>query len=93
MLNTLANHGFLPHSGKNISKEDALYALDAALNINSTLGTFLFQHATTTNPIPNATEFSLDDLSRHNVLEHDASLRCAGIPLNCFNVFRLFRYS
>jgi Peroxidase, family 2 len=75
MLNTLANHGFLPHSGKNISDDDTVNALYTALNINQTLGLLLFQAAITTNPTPNATTFSLDDLSRHNILEHDASLR------------------
>ncbi|EXJ75405.1 uncharacterized protein A1O5_02101 [Cladophialophora psammophila CBS 110553] len=74
MLNTLANHGFLPHSGKNITENDTVNALNAALNVDRKLGVFLFQHAITTNPAPNATDFSLDDLSRHNILEHDASL-------------------
>ncbi|KIW97795.1 uncharacterized protein Z519_01379 [Cladophialophora bantiana CBS 173.52] len=74
MLNTLANHGFLPHSGKNITEVDTVDALNAALNVDRKLGVFLFQHAITTNPAPNATDFSLDDLSRHNILEHDASL-------------------
>jgi hypothetical protein len=88
MLNTLANHGFLPHSGKNITKEDTVNALNTALNVDRSLGVFLFQHAITTNPAPNATNFSLDDLDRHNILEHDASLRCASILFNCFNVSR-----
>ncbi|PMD12698.1 Cloroperoxidase [Hyaloscypha hepaticicola] len=74
MLNTLANHGFLPHSGKNISEVDTINALSTALNINQTLGEFLFRAAITTNPMPNATTFSLDNLDRHDILEHDASL-------------------
>jgi hypothetical protein len=75
MLNTLANHGFLPHSGQNITEEDTVSALYTALNVNQSLGVFLFHHAITTNPAPNATNFSLYDLRRHNILEHDASLR------------------
>lgn len=75
MLNTLANHGFLPHSGKDISKEVGANALFEALNMNKTLSEFLFDFALTTNPKPNATTFSLNDLGNHNVLEHDASLR------------------
>ncbi|KAF2102003.1 Cloroperoxidase [Rhizodiscina lignyota] len=74
MLNTLANHGFLPHSGKSITERDTVNALYTALNINQTLGQFLFQKAMTTNPTPNATTFDLDDLDRHDILEHDASL-------------------
>lgn len=75
MLNTLANHGFLPHSGYNISQADTVHALYTALNINQSAGELLFGKALTTNPdYPNATEFSLVDLRRHNILEHDASL-------------------
>jgi hypothetical protein len=40
------------------------------------LAEFLYDEAITTNPsYPNATIFSLADLVRHNILEHDASLR------------------
>ena len=42
--------------------------------MDEALGKFLFDFAATTNPTPNATEFSLENLGRHNVLEHDASL-------------------
>lgn len=75
MLNTLANHGFLPHNGKDITEDQTVNALWTALNVNQSLGQFLFSAAITTNPTPNATTFSLDDLDRHNILEHDASLR------------------
>ena len=75
MLNTLANHGFLPHNGKNITEEITVNALHDALNINKTLGKFLFDFAAGTNPVKNATFYDLDHLSRHNILEHDASLR------------------
>ncbi|KAH8662465.1 peroxidase [Xylariales sp. PMI_506] len=74
MLNTLANHAFLPHSGLNIDLETTIKALDTALNINATLSTFLFNNAITTTLDPNATSFSLNNLSNHNILEHDASL-------------------
>ncbi|KAI4860172.1 Cloroperoxidase [Hypoxylon rubiginosum] len=74
MLNSLANHGFLPHSGKAIDVNRTVYALGAALNIDMKLSTTLFEAAAGTNPLPNATWFDLDHLSRHNVLEHDGSL-------------------
>ncbi|EYE98335.1 Cloroperoxidase [Aspergillus ruber CBS 135680] len=48
MLNTLANHSFLPHGGKDISEAPLI-----------------------TNPHTNATKFCLNDLNRHNILEHD----------------------
>lgn len=75
MLNTLANHGFLPHDGKAITQERTAYALKTALNITEDLSAFLFKFALTTSPTPNATTFTLEDLGRHNILEHDASLR------------------
>lgn len=75
MLNTLANHAYLPHSGRNITREDVVYALGTALNINQNVSHLLFCKAITTNPEPNATMFSLQDLRRHNILEHDASIR------------------
>ncbi|KAI0886753.1 Cloroperoxidase [Annulohypoxylon maeteangense] len=74
MLNTLANHGFLPHDGRNITQETTINALSSALNFNTSLATVMFQMATIANPEPNATFFTLDQLNVHNVLEHDASL-------------------
>lgn len=75
MLNSLANHGFLPHNGKNITLDDLVKGLSDGVNMDPGLAAFLFDFALTTNPEPNATVFSLDNLSRHNILEHDASLR------------------
>lgn len=75
MLSTLANHGFLPHSGKDINQDTFVNALFDALNMNNTLGNILWKTALFTNPNKNATTFSLNDLGNHNVLEHDASLR------------------
>lgn len=75
MLNALANHGFLPHDGQNITQNQTTTALDAALNIPPQFGALLHMAAVRTNPDGNASNtFSLDDLGRHNVLEHDASL-------------------
>ncbi|KUJ23751.1 Cloroperoxidase [Mollisia scopiformis] len=74
MMNTLANHGFLPHDGGNITLENAVYALTTALNFNESVATLMWQQAIIANPEPNATFFTLDNLNRHNVLEHDASI-------------------
>ncbi|KAK8100496.1 Chloroperoxidase [Apiospora kogelbergensis] len=73
MLNSLANHNYLPHNGKNFDVAITKKALSDALNIDEELGQFLFEQAVTTNPTPNATVWSLANLARHNVLEHDAS--------------------
>lgn len=74
MMNTLANHGFLPRDGRNITLENAVSALHDGLNFNKSVATIMWQQAVIANPEPNATFFTLDHLNRHNVLEHDASL-------------------
>jgi hypothetical protein len=76
MLNSLANHGYLPRDGKNITLNITIDALGTAFNIDEELAEFLYDEAIATNPsYPNATEFSLANLVRHNILEHDSSLR------------------
>ncbi|KAL1631274.1 putative Chloroperoxidase [Diplodia seriata] len=74
MMNTLANHGFLPRDGRNITKANAIRALGDGLNFDAALATIMWEQAIIANPEPNATFFTLDHLNRHNVLEHDASL-------------------
>ncbi|KFY06498.1 hypothetical protein V492_08000 [Pseudogymnoascus sp. VKM F-4246] len=74
MMNTLANHGFLPHDGRNITKANAVHALSAGLNFDPALASLMWDQAIIANPEPNATYFTLDNLNRHNVLEHDASM-------------------
>ncbi|KAF2016215.1 Cloroperoxidase [Aaosphaeria arxii CBS 175.79] len=74
MMNTLANHGFLPHDGRNITKENAIRGIGAGLNFDADLASLMWEQAIIANPEPNATFFTLDHLNRHNVLEHDASL-------------------
>lgn len=59
MLNTLANHGFLPHDGRNITKQTTVNALGSALNFNASLAELMFEMALVANPEPNATFFTL----------------------------------
>lgn len=60
MLNTLANHGFLPRNGSKVALADAIYALDAALSFKESIATRLYSPALPkANPEPNATFFSL----------------------------------
>ncbi|RLN38053.1 hypothetical protein BBJ28_00001100 [Nothophytophthora sp. Chile5] len=65
-LNALANHGHIPRDGKNITHEGLGEALIAVYNLDSNLTQTLL------NQVPST--FSLDYISRHNVIEHDASL-------------------
>ncbi|KAI0874031.1 Cloroperoxidase [Hypoxylon argillaceum] len=74
MLNTLANHGYLPRNGRNINENQTVQALYDGLNLAPDFGAFLFRAGRLSNPKPNATTFSLDDLDRHDLFEHDGSL-------------------
>ncbi|KAI1427323.1 Cloroperoxidase [Xylaria sp. FL1777] len=74
MLNTLANHGYLPRDGRNISENQTVTALHDALNLTPDFGKFLFTAARISNPQPNATTFDLNHLDRHDLFEHDGSL-------------------
>ncbi|KAE8313873.1 hypothetical protein BDV41DRAFT_587828 [Aspergillus transmontanensis] len=59
MMNTLANHGFLPHNGRNITRNTIIEGLSAALNFNASLASLMFDMAIVVNPEPNATFFTL----------------------------------
>ncbi|KKY18779.1 putative deoxyribonucleaserelated protein [Diplodia seriata] len=86
-LNTLANHGFLPHDGRNITLDKVTSAFGDGLNIDATLAATLFAAAPATNPLPNATWFDLDMLQPHDVIEHDASMSRADVYFNPSNLF------
>ncbi|KAF1970682.1 Cloroperoxidase, partial [Bimuria novae-zelandiae CBS 107.79] len=77
LLNSLANHGFLPHNGKHISVPALVNALDDALNLNDP-GKAFFQaqeeKALTISTNKDYSTFNLLDLMAHNVIEHDGSL-------------------
>lgn len=77
-LNTLANHGLLPHSGQNITVDDLAYGMLAGVNQDESISLGLFnilvREGLTSGNTTDST-FSLEGLGRHNVLEHDASLR------------------
>lgn len=59
MMNTLANHGYLPHDGRQITKQKLVEGLGAGLNFNSSLADLMFEMAIVANPEPNATYFTL----------------------------------
>ncbi|EGN92653.1 hypothetical protein SERLA73DRAFT_117101 [Serpula lacrymans var. lacrymans S7.3] len=71
-LNAMANHGYLPHNGKNIGLWQLILALRQVYNLSFPLaaflalaGMFLCGHAL---------HLDLDALAAHNKIEHDASL-------------------
>ncbi|RLN93045.1 hypothetical protein BBJ28_00005478 [Nothophytophthora sp. Chile5] len=65
-LNTLANHGYLPRNGQNITKAVLGPAIMTGYSLDATVA------ATLLALVPDT--FSLDYLARHNEVEHDASL-------------------
>lgn len=75
MMNTLANHGFIPRNGDNLTRENVVHGLTTGLNFDPAVANLMWEQAIFINPTPNATFFTLDQLNVHNVLEHDASLR------------------
>ena len=75
MLNSLANHGYIPRDGKGINKQMAIEVLSSVLNWDVSVVSQLYDFAQPTNPAPNATTIDLNHLTTHNILEHDGSLR------------------
>lgn len=60
MMNTLANHGFLPRDGRNLTEYNVVKALNDGLNFNKSLGSVMFGAAIPVSPdYPNATFFTL----------------------------------
>jgi hypothetical protein len=78
MVNTLANHGFLPRNGLNISMTDLITAFNASVNLATAATQLVGAKALTTSSTSNTT-FNLDDLDKHNIIEHDGSLSRADI--------------
>jgi len=76
-LNTLANHGYLPRDGCNISAQDFMDALQSTntYNISGQLaivlacgGLFML------HKLPPGTHITLHDLAKHGRIEHNASI-------------------
>lgn len=65
-LNTLANHGYIPRDGKNLTPEMLARGVTEVFNIDPSLA------STLTAGLP--AQFTLADLGEHNFIEHDASL-------------------
>lgn len=84
MLNALANHSILPHSGRSISKAAVIAALHDAVNLDPSIGKMFASVAVTTNPEHSGLgqllrerddwTFDLDTLGVHGTIEHDVSL-------------------
>jgi Peroxidase, family 2 len=76
MINALANHHILPHSGRGITKALAVEALTSSINLSSGIATVFASVAVTANPHPDPENpsFDLDHVNKHGLIEHDVSL-------------------
>ncbi|KAI6352279.1 hypothetical protein MCOR25_009460 [Pyricularia grisea] len=82
LLNSLANHGYLPHNGKDISVDALIDGLHAALNLRDDAKLFFRlqgNKAVSASSTGNKSTFHLNDLNKHDLIEHDASLSRADI--------------
>jgi len=74
VLNSLANHGVLPRDGKGVTKEMAVKAMTSAINLDADIAKIFASVALMTNPDAHAHSFDLNHVSKHGLIEHDASL-------------------
>ena len=58
-MNTLANHDFVPHSGRNVTRSVFARGVKEAFNLNEEMGAGIFDTGAAVNPIPNATVSTL----------------------------------
>lgn len=66
MVNTLANHGFLPRNGVNVSMNDLLVGFADAINLSDAATLLVGAKALTTSTTGDNSTFNLDDLDTHN---------------------------
>ncbi|KAL5507570.1 hypothetical protein ACEPAH_7026 [Sanghuangporus vaninii] len=71
-LNTMANHGYIPRDGKNLTGTNLTRGLMACYNLSWPLAAFLSWGGVLL--LGQVGRLSLADLARHNRIEHDASL-------------------
>lgn len=78
MLNTLANHGYLPRNGLNIDMPTLKQAFTDGVNLAPDATEFAGKKALVAG---DGTRFNLDQLKKHHILEHDGSLSRQDIAL------------
>lgn len=65
MLNALANHGYIPHDGANISLSQLVIAANESINLAEDGTTFVGLIALTGSTTGNPLTFHLDDTKKH----------------------------
>ncbi|KAI0002549.1 Chloroperoxidase [Russula compacta] len=71
-LNTLANHSYLPHDGKQLTTPIITQALEEGYGLSNTLANILVIGGVAL--LGQLGPFGLNDLARHNRIEHNASI-------------------
>ncbi|KAL2129919.1 hypothetical protein VTI74DRAFT_7136 [Chaetomium olivicolor] len=79
MVNALANHGYLPRDGKNVSLSQLVSAFKDAINFEQGAILLVGLKARETSTTGNPLTIHLDDLAKHGVIEHDGSLSRADV--------------
>ncbi|KAL0940551.1 uncharacterized protein CTRU02_203314 [Colletotrichum truncatum] len=82
LLNSLANHGYLPRNGKDISVDALIEGMHTGLNLREDAKLFFRlqgNKALEASSTGNKNTFHLNDLNKHDLIEHDASLSRADI--------------
>ncbi|KAK5656903.1 hypothetical protein OQA88_4454 [Cercophora sp. LCS_1] len=74
MLNALANHGYLPRDGKNISLTRLVSGFKESINLAPDATLIVGIKALQASSTGNFFTLNLDDLNKHGVIEHDGSL-------------------
>jgi len=76
-MNSIANHHFIQHDGRNITVPKLVQVMMDVFNLSKELATKVSDLGLLTADNPAGGVFTLDDLNKHNLFEHDASLsRC-----------------
>lgn len=73
-LNAMANHDILPHSGKGMTLDMLTKAMKETFNFGLDIRTVLAIGGLLSSPHPFGGMMDLDDLDKHNYIEHDGSL-------------------
>lgn len=73
-MNSLANHGFINHDGRNLTIPSVVPVLMGVFNLSQELASIVTGLGLATADDPSKGVFSLGDMNKHNNFEHDASL-------------------
>ncbi|KAK0720117.1 Chloroperoxidase [Lasiosphaeris hirsuta] len=74
MVNALANHGYLPRDGKNVSLARLITGAKEGVNLAPDATLIVGVKALQASSTGNLLTFHLSDLNKHGVIEHDGSL-------------------